>query len=208
MNHKSLAIKIGTFLVFFTMCITPVFGGFSTAQDPIDHSLKSIIVAIPLIQSTTLDVIIQHRITILDVDRSRTSAVVLVSADEFTWLSAMNLTPKIVPNEIAEKQGWKYSPAAVSNFHTYNQMTTDLQNIANMYPAITRLYDLGHNVRGRIIWGLKITDNPDTEENEPEVRICGLRHGNEYMSAELPLNLAFFLGQNRMFEWNVHVWCV
>ena len=196
MNHKSLAKKIGAFLVFFTMGITSVFGGFSTAQDTRDHSSKSIIAAIPLIQSKTLDGIIQHRITILDVDRSRTSAVVLVSSDEFTWLSAMNLTPKIVPNEIAEKQGWKYSPAAESNFHTYNQMTTDLQNIANMYPSITRLYNLGHSVRGRIIWGLKITDNPDTEENEPEVRICGLHHGNEYMSAELPLNLAFFLSQN------------
>jgi len=178
------------------MCIATVFGGFSTAQLTMDYSLESIVATVLLPQPNTLDVIIQHRITILDVDRSRTSAVVLVSSDELTWLSAMNLTPKIMPDELAEERGWKYSPTAVSAFHTYAQMTTELQNIANTYPTITRLYDLGHSVQGRVLWGLKITDNPDIEENEPEVRICGLHHGNEYMSAELPLNLAFFLSQN------------
>jgi len=197
MNHKSLANKkICAFLVFFTMGIATVFGGFSTAQETRNHSLDSIIAAVALSQPSTLGDIIQHRITILDVDRSRTSAVVLVSSQEFAWLSAMNLAPTIVPDELAEKQGWKYSPAAERDFHTYAQMTTELQNIANTYPAITRLYDLGHSVQGRVLWGLKITDNPDTEENEPEVRICGLHHGNEFMSAELPLNLALHLVQN------------
>jgi len=197
MNYQSLENKkIGAFLVIFTMGIATVFGGFSTAQETRNHSLDSIVAAVVLSQPSTLGDMIQHRITILEVDRSRTSAVVLVSSKEFAWLSAMNLAPKLVPDELAEKQGWKYSPAAERDFHTYAQMTTELQNIANTYPAITRLYNLGQSVQGRVLWGLKITDNPDTEENEPEVRICGLHHGNEYMSAELPLNLAFLLSQN------------
>jgi carboxypeptidase D len=108
----------------------------------------------------------------------------------------MNLAPEIVPDKLAEQQGWKHSAEFERDFHSYSQMMTELQNIANTYPDITRLYDLGHSVQGRVLWGLKITDNPDSEENEPEVRICGLHHGNEYMSAELPLNLAFLLSQN------------
>jgi len=197
MNYKSFANKkICALLVFFTMGIATVFGGFSTAKDAINHSLDSIVAAIPLSQLKTLDVIIQHRITILDVDRSRTSAVVLVSSEEFSWLSAMNLAPEIVPDELVEQRGWKHSAEFEGDFHSYSQMMTELQNIANTYPAITRLYDLGHSVQGRVLWGLKITDNPDIEENEPEVRICGLHHGNEYMSAELPLNLALHLVQN------------
>lgn len=81
-------------------------------------------------------------------------------------------------------------------FTTYAQMTTALQTIASTYPAIARLYDLGHSVQGRALWGLKITDNPDLEEDEPEVRICGNHHGNEYMSAEMPLMLAQYLTSN------------
>jgi len=82
------------------------------------------------------------------------------------------------------------------DFHDYYTMTTELQQIANDYPNITVLYDLGQSVQGRSIWGLKITDNPTIEEDEPEVRICGAHHGDEYMSLELPLLLAWHLVGN------------
>jgi hypothetical protein len=108
----------------------------------------------------------------------------------------MNFSPEVVPDAVAIEHGWKYSPEFERDFHSYSQMTTELQTIATTYPEITHLYDLGQSVQGRVLWGLKITDNPDDEENEPEMRICGLHHGNEYMSAELPLNLAFLLVQN------------
>jgi parallel beta-helix repeat protein len=82
------------------------------------------------------------------------------------------------------------------SFHNYAETTSELEDIANNYSDITNLYDLGYSVLGRTIWGLKITDNPDIEENEPEVRICGAHHGDEYMSVELPLLLALHLVEN------------
>ncbi len=91
---------------------------------------------------------------------------------------------------IEEKVGFR------DDFHSYSQMTNELQNITAMYPGITNLYNLGTSVQGRTIWGLKITDYPDLEENEPEVRIAGLHHGNELMSVELPLLLAWHLVEN------------
>ncbi len=184
------------FCVFITLTITTVLSGFLSAQETTNHSLDSLVVTVPLSEANTLNEIIQTRMTILDVDQSKTSATLLVSSQEFDWLSAMHFSPEIVPEEIAEAHGWKSSPMAERDFHSYAQMTTELQSIADSYPDIARLYDLGHSVQGRTIWGLKITDNPDSEENEPEVRICGLHHGNEYMSAELPLYLAFDLVQN------------
>jgi carboxypeptidase D len=81
-------------------------------------------------------------------------------------------------------------------FHTYDQMVADLQQIASTYPLITRLYNLGRSVQERIIYGLKITDNPTAEENEPEFRIIGAHHGNEKMSAEVPLEMCWYLTQN------------
>jgi hypothetical protein len=188
--------KSYAFCVFFTLIITTIFGGFLSAQETTDPSLDSLVVTVPLSQPNTLNEIIQKKLTILDVDRLQTSAVVLVSSQEFDWLSAMNFFPEIVPDAIAEANGWKLSPELNRDFHSYAQMTTELQTIANTYPNITQLYDLGHSVQGRTIWGLKVTDNPTIEEDEPEVRICGVHHGNEYMGAELSLLLAQFLTQN------------
>jgi len=81
-------------------------------------------------------------------------------------------------------------------FHDYESLTDELQDIALTYPAITNLYELGQSVQGRSIWGLKITDNPDIEENEVEIQFEGCHHGNEYMSVEMPLNLAWLLVEN------------
>lgn len=182
--------------VFFSLILTIAMGGILTAQEFTNHSLNSFVVSVPLSQPDTLETIIQQRITILEIDRLRTYVVVLVSPQQFSWLSKMNFAPVKVQDDIAEERGWKYSPTFSRDFHSYAQMTTELQNIASSYPAITRLYSLGQSVQGRTIWALKITDNPDDKENEPKVRICGLHHGNEYMSGELPLLLAYHLVQN------------
>lgn len=197
MNHRIRAVgKAYTLCVFFTLCITLVLGGFLTAQTITQYSIESLVVSVPLSDSQVLDQILQKRMTILEIDHARTSVVLLVSPAEYQWLSVKNFSPELIPDEIAIERGWIYSPLFARDFHNYAQMTTELQNIAADYSEIARLYELGQSVQGRTLWGLKITDNPDAEENEPEVRIIGLHHGNEYMSAELPLNLAFHLVQN------------
>jgi len=88
-------------------------------------------------------------------------------------------------------------------FHDYLDLTNELQEIASLYPEITELYDLGKSVQDRSIWGLKITDNPGTEENEPEIRVCGCHHGDEEMSVEIPLLLAWELVQNYTVDSNI-----
>jgi parallel beta-helix repeat protein len=118
-------------------------------------------------------------------------------------ISIINQSMSVTSNDIIRKD--EINTSITNNiftldqtraFHDYNSLTTELQNISNDYPDITNLYNLGSSVLGRTIWGLKITDNPDIEENEPEVRICGAHHGNEYMSVELPLLLAWLLVEN------------
>jgi hypothetical protein len=197
MNHQRfINKKIYAILVFSTINIATFVGAFTTTYRFVDHSMDSVIAIVPLSEPNTLQSIIQERLTILEMNRSRTSVVVLVSPEEFSWLSTMHFSPQVVSDEIAMAKGWKYSPAFERDFHTYSQMAAALQSIADTYPDITSLYDLGNSVQGRSLKALKITDNPDVEENEAEVRICGLHHGNEYMSAELPLNLAYHLVQN------------
>lgn len=81
-------------------------------------------------------------------------------------------------------------------YHDYAELTADLQLLAATYPSICRLHNLGFSVQGRTIWALEITDNPDVDEFEPEVRLIGAHHGNETIGVEVPLGVAHYLLEN------------
>lgn len=81
-------------------------------------------------------------------------------------------------------------------YHTYSEMKTDLETLASTYPNLCELDTIGYSVQGRQILALKISDNPNQREFEPEVRIVGCHHGNEWPSSEIPLYLAHYLLEN------------
>jgi hypothetical protein len=87
------------------------------------------------------------------------------------------------------------TPAATSAekilgiYHDYEGVTALLMAFADSAPDITRLQSIGQSVQGREIWALLITDNPDLEEDEPEVRYASTMHGDEPVGTELLLYL-------------------
>jgi len=81
-------------------------------------------------------------------------------------------------------------------YHTYDEMVAILTNLANSYPNITKLDTIGYSVQGRLILAIKISDNPGLSENEPEFRLNGCHHGNEWPASEIPLYFAEYLCGN------------
>ncbi len=82
----------------------------------------------------------------------------------------------------------------LGNYHTYAEMVDEMQRVAATYPDITRLVDIGDSwektqgIANRDIWAIKISDNPDSEEDtEPEVLIVGCHHARELITVEIPL---------------------
>ncbi len=51
-------------------------------------------------------------------------------------------------------------------------------------------------MQGRDLWVLKITDNPDVEEDEPEFKYSANHHGDETVGIEMTLRLAELLVDN------------
>ena len=74
-------------------------------------------------------------------------------------------------------------------YHTYDTLTADLQDIAANHPDIVRLISLGQSVQGREWWMVKITDNPNLEEDEPEAEYISSMHGDEVVGKELCFEL-------------------
>jgi hypothetical protein len=82
----------------------------------------------------------------------------------------------------------------LGDYHTYEEMLQEMQLIAFLFPDITRLVDIGngwekaHDMADRDIWAMKISDNPELEEEaEADVLIVGCHHARELITVEIPL---------------------
>lgn len=65
-------------------------------------------------------------------------------------------------------------------YPTWSQYVTMMQYYAATYPSIARLVNLGMSGQGdHELWALKISDNPDAEEDEPEILYTATMHGDE-----------------------------
>ncbi|MFH1312134.1 MAG: M14 family zinc carboxypeptidase [Candidatus Eisenbacteria bacterium] len=81
-------------------------------------------------------------------------------------------------------------------FHTYEETYTDMDSVATAYPSICQLQSLGTSHEGRDIWGMKISDNVGTTEDEPRVLYLGAHHAREIITPEIPLYIMYWLVQN------------
>lgn len=84
-----------------------------------------------------------------------------------------------------------------SEYHTYQETVVELDSLADLFPDITRLDSIGQSTRfGYTIWCLKISDNPDQDEDEPNIMFNGMHHGFETMGNEVCLGLIKYLLSN------------
>ena len=78
---------------------------------------------------------------------------------------------------------------ALTGYHTYDTLTSDLQAYALAHPDICRLSSVGTSYLNRQIHALLITDNPDVQEDEPEFAYVSSMHGDEPAGMEMCMYL-------------------
>lgn len=77
-----------------------------------------------------------------------------------------------------------------SRFHTYGEMIDELRFTALHYPNITRLYTIGYTTSFQLpILAMKISVNPQIEEDEPKLLYNGIHHPAEVTGPEICLSL-------------------
>jgi len=78
---------------------------------------------------------------------------------------------------------WEEDPERPwSCYPSYDQYTTLMHRYASDHPTLCRIVDLGtsnNTVRPHRLWAVVISDNPDTDEAEPEVLLTSTMHGDE-----------------------------
>jgi carboxypeptidase T len=80
-------------------------------------------------------------------------------------------------------------PAGYGPYHTYAELEAVLDATVASYPQIARKFSIGKSYHGRQIWGLKISDNVERDEDEPEVLFDSLVHARERLTVEMSIYL-------------------
>jgi hypothetical protein len=81
----------------------------------------------------------------------------------------------------------------LGSWTSHAQMRADFLSYAATYPSIAEYHVLGYSVQNREIFALRISDNVQVEENEPEMLFCANIHGDEYASGEIAYDWAMEL---------------
>lgn len=72
------------------------------------------------------------------------------------------------------------------DFFSYQEIHDTLSATVAQYPNIATMENLGVSTRdGLIIWALKLSDNPQIQEDEPDVLLNALIHAREPVSASI-----------------------
>jgi len=85
---------------------------------------------------------------------------------------------------------------AWDTYPTYDAYVGMMVAYALQFPAICRLDTLGTSVQDRLLLAMKITDNPDAEEDEPEFFYTSTMHGDETVGYVLMIRLIDYLLNN------------
>lgn len=92
--------------------------------------------------------------------------------------------------------GWELG--TMGGMYTYDQLNAELDTMRSLYPQlITIKQTLDYtSLEGRQIYWVKISDNANINEDEPEVLYTGLHHAREGISAQQLIYYMYYLLEN------------
>lgn len=83
----------------------------------------------------------------------------------------------------------KSNPEYFVGYHTYDEVKGLIEQLAETRPDIARLETYGTSQSGRPLVALKVSDNVQTDEDEPELMLTSATHGDEIITVEVLLTL-------------------
>jgi len=99
------------------------------------------------------------------------------------WLSDIGVSYR------EESHNHKNFDKDVLKYPSFEQVERNLKSYVALNPHIAKLISIGKSVEGRDLWVVKISDNVNVDEVEPEFKYISSMHGNEITGRELTQSL-------------------
>ncbi|MBI5058406.1 immune inhibitor A [candidate division KSB1 bacterium] len=129
--------------------------------------------------------------------------------EDLTWLAEHGYNWELIHTDLEEfyvrRARDEGNLDLMGGYRTYAEIVTFLNTLHATYPTITTApMDIGRSLGDSVLWAMKISDNPDVDENEPEVFYNSLIHAREPAAMEAVLLFMQNLCQN--YTNNVQPW--
>ncbi len=112
---------------------------------------------------------------------------------ELALVTGCGLPSEVIIDDLDTR---RLEAAELGFYCSYDSMKSILRNLASSYPAICKLDSFGPTHEGRWILGVKISDNPSLDEDEPEVMFMGQVHAREWAAGQVCRHIADTLVRN------------
>jgi hypothetical protein len=123
---------------------------------------------------------------------------IVASPADLIALNAKNIRYDIESHKFCarEQDAFRIQSGVNGDFHSYPELERDLMSLADAYPDLAQVIDLGDSLEQRNIYALRISDNVGLQENEASVIFLGCHHAREWISVEVPYMLGKYLVEN------------
>lgn len=124
---------------------------------------------------------------------------VLIDEKEYQEFRNMGLKIEVqVPDmeKFFEEKGGAHILINFGKYYTFSEMQAEINQIAQQYPNITKLDTIGWSWYNRPILAMKISDNPQMDENEPTGLFTGVHHAREPIGCSICMDFIKWLCQN------------
>lgn len=132
---------------------------------------------------------------------------IVVTREELSNLRTLGYRPVITQTEERLKSNLQQKTRSIEGYRTYDDIVAELEDIADEYPDIVRLYNIGdswakiyteagndyYSNYAHDIWALKLTTEPDSLRDRPSVYYMGAHHAREPLSAEVTMDFLHYL---------------
>ncbi len=108
-----------------------------------------------------------------------------------------------------------FSQVSEERYHTSDEIETELNNYATVYSDLAQLRLLGYTLQDSLpLYALKISDNVESEEDEPAIFYMGSMHAEEILGIEVAMFmidslLTGYADGNQQIQWwvdNCEIW--
>ncbi len=133
----------------------------------------------------------------VDVVNYQNGTLQAITYDGGKTIEQMGFSYRVLRDLEVDRAHWM-SIKGKDGWHSYAQYLTHFDSLATAYPNIAKLDTIGFTSDASHwpILCLKVSDNPQEQEFEPEIRYVGVHHGNEQVSGEVLYRYATYLLEN------------
>ncbi|MCP4704388.1 MAG: hypothetical protein GY865_07240, partial [candidate division Zixibacteria bacterium] len=135
----------------------------------------------------TAEELTQLRLMNLDIVQTEKDYINIITfQDEFNDLTLSGVETEIIHDDLTKfYQSRLDKTREMGGYKTLSELSSITNQTVIDHPDIARRVDIGLTLEGRTMWAIKISDNPEVDEDEPEVLITGAIHAREVLTPEI-----------------------